>query len=190
MKSGQTMRDVRFAPASGANPEWGWPMSTRQVLHELVEDRRVTHGVGVVVHHRDQPLLIKARWQEHAAVYAVDPLCERQVEVGTLVVAVVAHRCRRPRYASFRPEPHRVGRNAGPINDRLTGVNEPSVAGIRVGMCVEGTCLRQRRLGGCHYKWVAVVGPEMHDLALCNQVHVFSPATKGPDRETAPDRLG
>src|SRR4029453_13370766 len=106
------------------------------------------------------------------------------------VVPVVAHRCRRPRYASFRPEPHRVGGNAGPINDRLAGVNEPSVAGIRVGMCVEGARPRRERLGGCHHKWVAVVGPEMHDLALCNQVHVFSLATKGPDRETAPDRLG
>src|SRR5262245_36817744 len=35
------------------NRKGGWPTSTRQLLHELVEDRRVTHGVGVVVHQQD-----------------------------------------------------------------------------------------------------------------------------------------
>src|SRR6478672_3081254 len=123
-------------------PGMGMTASTRQLLHELVEDRRVAPGVGVVVHHRDQPLLIEAWWQEHAAVYAVDPLCERQVEVGILVVAVVAHRRRRPRYAPFCPEPHRVGGDAGPVNDRLAGVDEPPVSGSGVGMCGERTCLR------------------------------------------------
>ncbi len=61
---------------------------------ELAEDVGVAGRVVVGVHHRDQPLLVEARRQQHASVDAVDPLGEGEVEVGRLVVAVVADRRR------------------------------------------------------------------------------------------------
>ena len=70
-------RSCRIAP--GTTRLLRRPTSSRQLLHELVEDRGIAHGVAVAVHHRDQPLLIEARGQEHAAIYTVDPLCECQV---------------------------------------------------------------------------------------------------------------
>ena len=64
----------------------------RELGDELVEHLGVADRVGVVVHQRDQPLLVETRWEQHAAVDAVDPLREGEVEVGRLVVAVVADR--------------------------------------------------------------------------------------------------
>ena len=59
-----------------------------------------------------------------------------------------------------------------------------------VGMCGERACLGERRLGGRHHQRVAVVGPEMHDLARGDQAHEFGLAAEGSDREAASDRLG
>ena len=88
----------------------------REFGDELGEHVGVVHRVGVGVHHRDQPLLVETRRQQYAAVDAMHPLREREVEVGGLVVAVVLDLRRRPRDATLRTELHRVCRQIGLVD--------------------------------------------------------------------------
>ncbi len=155
-----------------------------------LEDVGVHHRVLVGVHDRDQPLLVEAGRQQHPTVDAVDPLREREVEVGRLVVAVVPDRAVEPRDAALRPEPDGVRRNAGVVDDRLAGVDETVVASDRRLDDRTGARLCQRRLDGGHHERVAVVRAEVQHGALGDQVHVLGLAAERTDGEAATDRLG
>ena len=113
----------------------------------------------------------------------------RSKSVG-LVVAVVADLFGRPGDAPLGSELDRVGGQLGLVDDRRAGRDQLRVAadgGVDV-LALHG--LGERRLGGGHHERIAVVGAEMEDTTLGDEVHVLLLATEGPDREATADRLG
>ena len=107
-----------------------------------------------------------------------------------LVVAVVAHPLAAPRDAALGTERDGVRRQPGPVDDVLTGRDEPVVAGDRL---VRGLLVArhgERGLRRRHHERVAVVGAEVEHAAGGDQVHDLLLAAERPDREAAADRLG
>ena len=60
-------------------------------VDKFLEDVCISHCVFLVMHHRNKPLLIQPRRQQHSPVNTVDPLRKSKVKIGRFVISVVPH---------------------------------------------------------------------------------------------------